>query len=325
MTALAIQSPSTVPAASAGTNSQVWDAATLLSRDTWRHELPDQVAREFQAFCAQHPDRAQALDRFEFDPLELPALAALSREVCRGVVAGDGLAHVRGLGDLELSEAQQRLFYLAFGQAMGTPMVQYGRLYPIRDRGLDYTQSAIPVSMTNAETGFHTDSSSVDVVPDFVGLLCETPSDNGGESLVSNTLTVFRQLREEVPHVLDVLSRDLIRDVVTPGSDKNQENLLRNRFPIFAPSDRPEGLLCRYMRYWIEKGQTRAGAPLAERELAALDTLDRYLSSSRNVVSFRLEAGDILWVNNRTLTHNRREYRDTPGNQRQLQRMWIQL
>ena len=325
MTAPAFQFAPTVPTKAAYRDWQVWDAPTLLSRDTWRQELPDPVGAEFRALCSAQPQRAQAMDSFEFDPLELPALAAFSREVRRSLLIGDGLVHIRGLGDLRLNEAQQQLFYLAFGLGMGTPMTQYGRLYPIHDRGLDHTESAIPVSMTNAETGFHTDSSSVDSVPDFVGLLCETPSKNGGESLVSNTLEVFRQLNEEAPHVLDVLSRDLIRDVVTPGRDKNHEDLLRNRFPIFAPSERPEGLMCRYMRYWIEKGQTRAGTPLSERELAALDTLDQYLSSPRNVVSFRLEASDILWVNNRTLTHNRRDYRDTPGNQRQLQRMWIQL
>ena len=79
------------------------------------------------------------------------------------------------------------------------------------------------------------------------------------------------------------------------------------------------------MRFWIERGQDRVGAPLGKRELAALDKLDEVLGAPENVVRFQLGKGDIAWFNNRTLAHNRDGYADSATNTRRLQRMWIRL
>jgi len=300
----------------------LWTSAELEQRGTWRRELPPAVRDELLAFVDR--GAATAAVDFVWRPEQWPELVAFGRAARRDLLTGDGVLCVRGLGALGLDEEAMRCFYTAMGHALGTPMLQYGRLYPVVDRGASYKTSAVPVSMTNAETAFHTDSSSVDVEPDFVGLLCETPSDHGGDSLVSNALRVYRTMQQESPELLARLEQPLIRDVVTPGLEKNRENLLRNRFPVFAPSDRAGGVLFRYMRYWIEKGQEKADQPLDDEALRALDRLDELLAAPENVVTFRLERGDILWVNNRLLAHNRTGYQDTPDNVRQLQRMWIQ-
>jgi len=303
---------------------QAWDRASLGNGD-WRQQLPGEVAEEFQRVCRRQPELAEDLDGFVFDPALLPNLARFAGGVRRTLLTGQGFTWIQGLGGLGLSEPAQRLFYLAFGLAMGEALTQYGRLYEIRDRGGSYTDQAIPVSMTGSSTSFHTDSSARDTLPDFVGLLCEQPSLAGGESLVSNALRAHELLQREDPAALELLYSSYVRDIVTPGVDKTRENLLRNRFPIFAPCARRERIVFRYMRYWIEKGHDKAGEPLSDRHLAALDFLDEILSSREQALSFRLEQGDILWVNNRTLAHNRTEYKDTPENVRRLQRMWIRL
>jgi len=300
----------------------LWSSPELQHSACWRRCLPDGVRDELLAFVAGAPETAAA--DFTWRPAEWPRLSAFADEVRAELEAGCGLVVLHGLAELGLSEEQQRCFYTAYGCALGSPMLQYGRLYPVVDRGGSYEKQAIPVSMTNAETRFHTDSSSVDVVPDFVGLLCEQPSNQGGESLVSNAVRAYHQLRERAPELAALLERPLIRDVVTPGREKNLANLLRNRFPVFQLCDRPGGVLFRYMRYWIEKGQRRAEQPLCERQLAALDLLDELLEAPDNVLRFQLERGEILWVNNRRLAHNRTAYQDTPDNVRQLQRMWVE-
>lgn len=304
---------------------QAWDAVSLGDSDSWRRQLPAQVADEFQQVCHRRPELANDPDGFVFDPELLPNLHAFASDVRQTLLTGDGFAWIKGLGDLGLSESEQRLFYLAFGLAMGDALTQYGRLYEVRDKGGSYKDQAIPVSMTGSATGFHTDSSARDTLPDFVGLLCEQPSFEGGESLVSNALRAHQVMQKADPAALELLYSSFVRDVVTPGVEKTPENLLRNRFPIFAPCARKEKIVFRYMRYWIEKGHVKAGEPLSARHLAALDLLDEVLRSREQAVSFQLGKGDILWVNNRTLAHNRTEYKDTPGNIRRLQRMWIGL
>ncbi len=302
---------------------QIWDARGLESRSTWKQELPNDVGEEFLHLCWKNPELATDLESFEFDGHALPNLAAFSRKVRRNLVLGDGISLLKGLRQLGLTAEEQRLFYVAFGSAMGTPMLQYGLLYEVRDRGVSYQDQAIPVSHTGSETGFHTDSSARNTVPDFVGLLCEQPSLKGGESLVSNALQVHGLLKKHAPRALEILYRQFVRDIVTPGTERNMENLRRNRIPVFARSRRREGILFRYMRFWIEKGQARAGEPLTDQELGALDILDELISAPEQVVRFHLEAGDVLWVNNRTLAHNRSEFQDTPENVRLLHRMWL--
>jgi alpha-ketoglutarate-dependent taurine dioxygenase len=304
---------------------QVWDRASLGDSESWQQQLPAVVADEFQEVCRRHPELAADLDAFVFDPRMLPNLARFAGKVRRTVATGEGFTWIQGLGDLGLGAAEQRLFYVALGLAMGEAMIQYGRTYEIRDRGKDYKDEAIPVSMTGSSTSFHTDSSARDTLPDFVGLLCEQPSLTGGESLVSNALRAHQVLQHEDPAALELLYANYVRDVVTPGVAKTRENLLRNRFPVFAPCARKERIVFRYMRYWIEVGHEKAGEPLSDRHIKAFDLLDEVLGSREQAVSFQLEKGDILWVNNRTLAHNRTEYKDTPGNVRRLQRMWIRL
>lgn len=298
-----------------------WTAAELLQREGWRRPMPEPVLAEVRAFLATHP--AAEADTFVFEPTAWPRLVAFATELRAHLFGSDGVCWLRGLDAAGPGDQPARILFAAIGSALGTPMLQYGRLYPVVDRGASYRNEPVPVSMTNAETCFHTDSSSVDVVPDLVGLLCEQPSDSGGDSLVSNALAAIAELQRTTPWALPVLQQAWIRDVVTPGRERTQENLLRNRFPVFTTDAQSGEPLFRYMRYWLEVGQEKAGAPLDAVARTALDALDTALADPRHVVRFKLARGEAMWVNNRCLAHNRTAYQDRPGNQRRLQRMWI--
>lgn len=313
----------------ASRHSAAWRRDDLQNSEEWRLEVPEAVAAEFAGYCHAHPGRAAAPEDFVWPAAgALPRMRFFAAQIRDRLLHGTGVTLIRGLAAARgrtgspLTTAELRLFYVMLGHGLGTPMTAYGVLYPVMDRGVDYTTTALPVSMTNATTDFHTDSSAVDALPDFVGLLCETPSRDGGASLVASAARVHEVLAAENPDILRILQRPFVRDVVTPGVEKTRANLLRNRFPIFA-RDEEGRLLFRYMRYWIERGRERAGEPLEADERRALDVLDEQLRHPDHVLSFDLRRGDILWVNNRLLAHNRTAYRDTPGNVRKLQRMWV--
>ncbi|MFP8876221.1 MAG: TauD/TfdA family dioxygenase [Myxococcota bacterium] len=297
-----------------------WDATTLWARPGWRMSLPGDVVEEARSTLRHQPSSAEDLDDFNFDPAATPLLARFGHQVRERLLRLEGICWIQGLDGSGLSEEEQRFVYLALGMAMGEVLEPYGRLYTVKDRGVDYTTSAVPVSATAAATGFHTDSSSVDTWPDIVGLLCESPSSQGGESLISNGLRAHRELRLRAPEAIAILEQDFIRDVVTPGRARTRANLLRNRFPIFGNRGAPT---LRYMRYWVERGQSAAGLPLSHRQTAALDALDEVLQAPENVVQFRLERGDMLFLDNRILAHNRLAYQDTDGDTRRLQRIWV--
>ncbi|MCH9683460.1 MAG: TauD/TfdA family dioxygenase, partial [Deltaproteobacteria bacterium] len=238
----------------------------------------------------------------------------------------EGFVVVTGLSDMALTHGERKAVYQLLGTMLGEPTGSYGVLYEVCDRGGSYRNQAIPVSMTRASTGFHTDSSRSATHVDVVGLLCQQPAVTGGDSFVSNVLRCHEWMRQHEPGLLEQLYRPVLRDIVTPETDGGLESLRANRFPVFSRSFTVCGtraLRLRYMRYWIERGHARAGEPLPARYLEALDVLDHQLARADHHLRFRLGAGDMLWVNNWRVAHHRTRYVDDPSCPRTMVRMWL--
>lgn len=293
-------------------DAQDWTLATIGRSPQWQFTIPTSVLQEFQ----QNGHHPHAL---------LPHLDQWAVSLRQELLTGTGIVHLRGLPQ-NANEYFCRAFYLALGQRIGQPSDRYGLLYEVKDTGQSYQNSRIPVSQTNAETHFHTDSSAIDCLPAVVGLMCLRPGLSGGDSQVVSIPAVYRRLEAEYSGAIALLHQNYIRDIVTPGVEFSLNNLLKNQFPIFSHQS-GFGLTFRYMRYWIERGHQKADIPLNAAHLAAFDALDRTLSSPDLVLQFRLEAREILWVNNLKIAHNRTAYQDHPDpNQRRLLlRMWLVL
>jgi alpha-ketoglutarate-dependent taurine dioxygenase len=238
-----------------------------------------------------------------------PALDALE--------GGRGFAVLAGPPDDDAAA----LYWLA-GQMLGEPMAQNVEgvlLYDVRDTGRQVAEGA-RFSVTNYESSFHTDNSFGDTVLDYVGLLCLSPARSGGLSQVVSGCAVYECLRREAPDVLEVLSRPFHfdrRGGVRPGEAPTA------RFPVLAMTER--GPLFRYLRYWIEAGHEKAGEPLTAEQVRALDVLDGVLARPGLRAEFALKPGDMFFINNRWILHNRTAFEDhpEPERRRHLVRLWL--
>lgn len=305
-----------------------WTAAELEQAAGWRSHWPAEVVEELWSWIEPRVEVLRSGEALTADELmdarrALPRLQALASDLRDQLLKGTGVIWLRGLDGFGLGESFARRCHELLGCAIGAPLDQYGRLFEIRDRGVDHLTKRVPVSMTCATTEFHTDSSRRDVLPDLVGLLCERPALRGGDSLVSNALAVYDRLAAEHPALLAQLRKPWIRDLVTPGTEKTMAALRANAFPVFAGDPRGEDFAMRHMRLWLERGQEEAGEPIDDLTRAALDRLDELLREPRHALRLRLDRGDILWVDNRALAHDRDGYEDDPGAPRCLLRMWI--
>jgi alpha-ketoglutarate-dependent taurine dioxygenase len=212
--------------------------------------------------------------------------------------------------------------YWLLGQLLGRPVeqnVQGTLLYDVRDTGQD-VRSGARFSVTNAESGFHTDNSFGPSVVDYVGLLCLRTAKRGGLSQVVSGYSVYHELRTRHPDVLEVLARPWYidrRSGLRPGDAPTVQ------YPVLSWDDR--GLTYRYLRYWIESGHEKAGQPLSAAQGKALDVLDAVLGDPALRVEFALEPGDLFFVNNRWILHNRTAFEDhpEPGKRRHLVRLWL--
>jgi hypothetical protein len=232
---------------------------------------------------------------------------------------GSGVALVRGLGQLDGPALRQ--LYLAIGRCIGELDTTYGALYDVTDLGGSYREQAIPVSQTHASTSAHTDSSRRETHPRWVGLACIRAAPVGGGSRLVSVVAVHDQLAQSHPALLQRLKRFFHRDLVTPGSCNDLAGIKANRFPIF--SDASDGPTLRYMRYWIEKGHQRIGQPLVSLDLEAFDALDAALNDPQLRYDFAMAPGDLLFIDNHKVAHDRDAYQDDPHAPRLMVRLWL--
>ena len=225
--------------------------------------------------------------------------------------------------DNNLDNDKLKSLYYIISCGLGDLNNRYGELFEVKDRNLDYKKQAIPVSKTNASTGFHTDSTSFEYSPDIVGLLCLQPGKTGGESILANAANLFLWMKKFHPVVTPVLLNDIIRDVITPGSKVDIESIKKNRFPIFSSEDNV--FKFRYMRYWIISGHESCKKLIPQELIIGLDHIDDFLKKKENLLHYNMVRGDILLINNNFICHNRSKYEDyeDPAKKRTMVRVWI--
>ncbi|MCO1334009.1 TauD/TfdA family dioxygenase [Microbulbifer sp. OS29] len=299
--------------------AQAWGAQDMTAKSNWKFHWPSTWESEVRALDNWAAEQNDSINNLQKNSIATPEFDQLAIRVKRELELGSGVAWIHGEDSLD--ESTLNLLFLKISLAMGKTINTYGRLYGIRDTGKDYTSESIPVSQTNAPTGVHTDSSQRTVLPKILGLCCIMPAVTGGKSKIVSASQVHEKLRQSAPQKLEILYKDYIRDLVTPGSEKNIENIQENHFPIFKYSE--DKLTIRYMRYWIEKGQERIGKPLSSEVTSALDALDIELNSEENTLSFYMERGDIIFVDNTRILHDRDGFIDTPEQKRVYTRVWI--
>ncbi len=297
-------------------------ARELAADGGWTLEVGAELEPELERLARWAEGREDPEAAYADGVVALPRLRALTGRVREELGSGRGVARVVGL-DPSLPDSLLRLVHLAVACGLGRVLETYGRLYDVVDRGADHRSERVPVSMTRETTGLHTDSSARSVEPDHVGLLCLWPAASGGASRVASALHVHEHLRREAPDALRRLYRDFLRDLVTPGAERTRENLLANRFPVFR-HDAERGLTLRYMRYWIERAHGDLDVPLEAEEVAAFDRLDALLGAPEHAHAFRLERGELLWIDNRTVAHDRTAYEPDPVRGRALVRTWTE-
>jgi hypothetical protein len=305
------------------TDQRAWRADTLDPKSAWFIPLPD--------YCLSVLD--QVIRDMRRDPRPITAIrfadepcAACSeglRPVLTALESGRGFAIIDRIPLDRYSPAEAQLIYWLVGQVLGQPFeqnIQGMLLYDVRDTGQDVRYGA-RFSVTNAESTFHTDNSFGEEILDYVGLLCLAGARAGGLSQVLSAFSVYHELREHHPDVLQILGQPFHFD--RRGGVPEGETPT-SRLPILQGDGRD--LTVRYLRYWIEVGHEKAGQPLTPAQVRALDVLDGLLGQRDLRVEFNLEPGQMFFINNRWIFHNRTGFEDHPEPERRRHyvRLWLQ-
>ena len=185
----------------------------------------------------------------------------------------------------------------------------------VTDLGKTSADPNARVYQTHERQTFHTDSC------DIVGLLCMCVAKEGGSSSVVSASAIFNAMREARPDLLRLLLEPLATDrrgEVPPGA---QPFFLIPVFNLLGSE-----LTVMYQRQYIDSAQRFPDAPrLTAAHIEALDMFDALANSPQLQCNMQLQPGDLQFVHNHSLLHDRSAFVDLPEPERRrhLLRVWI--
>ncbi|KAL3957079.1 hypothetical protein ACCO45_007657 [Purpureocillium lilacinum] len=189
----------------------------------------------------------------------------------------------------------------------------------IKDLSREFdSQSIGSPAYTTEKQVFHTDSG------DIIALFALSAAEEGGESYLSSSWTVYNELAATRPDLIRTLAEpwdvDEFGKTGPPGFTRRP--LLYHQ-P--ATGSDPERLLIQYARrafvgYWGLPRSANIPA-ITEAQAEALDAL--HYTAEKHAVALEFRPGDIQFANNLSIFHARGSFRDSAQNQRHLVRLWL--
>ncbi len=245
-----------------------------------------------------------------------PKLAKLRQELIRG----KGFALLKGLPIEHYNEREIITIFFGIGTHLGSARSQNAQghvLGHVRNLGLDSTDPKVRIYQTSERQTFHTDSA------DVVGLLCIQPAREGGKSLLVSANAVFNEMHKRRPDLLSLLLQPIATDRRGEVPAGMLPYLLIPVFSYFADRITPF-----YQRQYIESAQRFPDAPpLTPQHFEALDLFDEICNDPNFHLSMMLEKGDIQFVYNHAMLHDRTGFIDWEAveKRRHLLRLWLSI
>lgn len=236
------------------------------------------------------------------------------------LINGIGVEVLRGLPIATYSQEMAATIFCGIGAHLGSARSQNAAghiLGHVRDVGANPDDTNTRIYQTSARQTFHTDSA------DVVGLLCLQDAQEGGSSLLVSAEAIYNRMRAERPELLERLFDPIATDrrgEVPPGEKPYME---------IPPFNWHAGKLTMfYQRQYIDSAQRFDDAMrLTDAHVAALDMFDALANDPALHIQMRLQPGDMQFVYNHALLHDRTGFVDWPGpdKRRHLFRLWLSL
>jgi hypothetical protein len=304
--------------------ASAWTGPDLAQDQSWVHRLDGAEVSEVKAALAAVKARGLVAGAFGRDDFRLPNLGPYLDGILDRLEDGRGVALLRGLPVADLDIDDVRRLYWGIGSYLGDGVSQNpeGELISdITDLGYDYSERTVRGYTTAAELLPHCDP-----VSDLVVLLCVHPASHGGYSCVASSTTIYNHILAEHPEALDVLYRGFQYDLRGQGVTGDDTELTQNRIPVYSYFG--GRLSCNFNANLMgNRVKTETIVPLTTEEDAAVESMMAAATDPAVRFDTRLETGDLLALNNRTMLHWRTAFEDAgPAEQnRLLMRLWLNM
>jgi len=291
-----------------------------IAPEGWLIPLPADCVTELDEVAAAVRATPRPVDTLKPEDFSLRACTAVMASVRTKLETDTGLAVVDRFPVERYSQAENLAIGWLLAAMLGQVVAQKAtgtRLYDVKDSGqaLGY---GVRRSVTNLGQPFHTDGGWLWKAPAFVGLFCLESAMEGGLSRFVSLVTAHHELRRRRP---DLLAR-LYQPFHWDRQGEHAPDAPRvSRQPVFEY----EGgtLASRYYEDYIRNGSKLAGAELDDEGREALEAMREIVDDPVNWVEFRIEKGQLQYLNNRQFAHSRTAFQDAgPGQGRHMLRLW---
>lgn len=296
-----------------------WYGRDLKDSDEWIYHLTTSDIAEIEHATNAILDTDTDIVRLRKSDFPLPKLALTFGNILDQVINGRGFALLRGLPVQQWSIQKCAIAYYGLGCHFGNARSQNAQghlLGHVRDVGLDARKDpSVRIYQTRERQSFHTDSC------DVVGLLCLKTAKSGGQSALVSSMTIYNEMYRRRPDLLPQMFNAMLCDRrgEIPVGEKPWHEI-----PCYSWH---EGYLSAlYMRRYIESARRfEAVPPLTELQTEALDLFDELANDPEIGLHMAFQPGDIQWVHNHTMLHDRTAYEDwpEPERRRHLLRLWL--
>ena len=299
-----------------------WFGPAMGANGSWLETLTPDEVDELGACSAGLLESGTDFGQLRAPDLVLPRLAPRLQRILQEVQDGRGFVLLRGLPVQRWGRRQSAVAFMVIGAHLGAARPQNAMghiLGHVRDMGLHSSDPSVRIFQTSERQTFHTDSC------DIVALLCLQPARSGGQSALVSSTTLFNVMRRRRPDLARVLFEPVATDrrgEVPPGQQAFFTIPVLNWWPHGARGQ----LSAIYQRQYIDSAQRFADAPrLTPAHHQALDFFDALANDPALHFLMDLAPGDIQFVNNHTLLHDRTAFDDWSQRERRrhLLRLWL--
>ena len=250
----------------------------------------------------------------------LPKFSKRLAKLRKILIQGIGFTVIKGLQVDSYTEKELYAIFMGIGAHLGNPRSQNAEghlLGHVYNMGYSSDDPRVRIYQTQERQSFHTDSC------DVVALLCVQPAKTGGLSLLVSAETVFNEIKKRNPELTTLL----FQPIATDRRGEVPEGMLPYLLiPVYSYFKKE--LTVFYQRQYIESAQRFEDAPrLTKAHFEALDLFDSLCNDPSLHLSMMLEKGDMQFVYNHNMLHDRTGFEDWPeiDKRRHLLRLWLSV
>ncbi|HRX79488.1 MAG: TauD/TfdA family dioxygenase [Planctomycetaceae bacterium] len=295
-----------------------WRGKELLNRDDWQLVFDESAVAELDA--ALESAHGLKLEDISAANFKLPSLSEKLLAIQHSLEHGSGAVMLRGLPIERYGEEQAARLFWGLTSHIGTAVSQSPageRIFHVRDEGYSENDPKARGPSSRKKLSYHTDRC------DVISFLCVRQAASGGENYLVSSVAIYNAMLQQRPDLVEVLMQPYRyqRHNVDTGNE-----LPYYEQPIFSIH---EGhFAANLLRVLIERAYSVPGAtPMSDLQREALDYIEQLADDPSLHVSFRQQAGDVVFLNNWVTLHRRSEFVDhtNPDRKRLLLRIWLSV